>query len=120
MVIQFLLIAAVVLILVFFLRNHGTSRAAASVKIGFVLFLVFGIVAVIYPDATSKLARVVGVGRGADLLLYLLVVAFAFAMINTYLRFREIGLRQARLARAVALRDAEPPAVKQDSDNEAA
>jgi hypothetical protein len=111
MVIQFLLIAATVVMLVFFLRNHGTSRARASVKIGFVLFLVFGVIAVIYPDTVTRLARVVGVGRGTDLVLYGLVVAFAFAMINTYLRFREWELRQARLARAVALRDAEPPTI---------
>jgi hypothetical protein len=116
MIIQFVLIAAVLLLLVFFLRNHGTSRAAASVKIGFVLFLVFGIVAVLYPNAVTALANAIGVGRGTDLLTYLLIVAFAFAMINTYLRFRELQLRQARLARAVALRDAEAPSVPADSD----
>jgi hypothetical protein len=110
MIIQFFLIAAVVLLLVFFLRSHGTSRAAASIKIGFVLFLLFAVVAVLYPDSITSVARLVGVGRGTDLVLYLLVVGFAFAMINTYLRFREISLRQARLARALALRDAEPPA----------
>jgi hypothetical protein len=109
MVIQFVLIAAVLLLLVFFLRNHGTSRASASVKIGFVLFLVFGVVAVLYPDAVTKLAEALGVGRGTDLLLYALVVGFAFAMINMYLRFRSLQLREARLVRALALRDAEPP-----------
>lgn len=115
MVIQFLLIAAVLLLLVFFLRNHGTSRARASVKIGFVLFLVFGVIAVLNPDAVTALAHLIGVGRGTDLLTYLLIVAFAFAMINTYLRFREWELRQARLTRALALRDAEPPSNPIDS-----
>lgn len=114
MLIQFLLIAAVLLLLVFFLRSHGTSRARAGAKIGFVLFLIFGVVAVLYPEVTTKLAQSVGVGRGTDLLVYLLVVAFAFAMINTYLRFRDWELRQARVARALALRDAEPPAATRD------
>ncbi|HEY1572329.1 MAG TPA: DUF2304 domain-containing protein [Pseudonocardiaceae bacterium] len=109
MVIQFLLIAAVLLLLVFFLRNHGTTRASAGVKIGFVLFLAFGVVAVLFPDTTSRLSQLIGVGRGADLLLYLLVVAFAFAMINTYLRLRQWDVRYARLARALALRNAEAP-----------
>jgi hypothetical protein len=113
--IQILLIAAVVLLLVFFLRNHGTSRTRASVKIGFVLFLIFGVVAVIDPEATTAVANAVGVGRGTDLLVYLLVVAFAFGMINTYLRFRQWELRQAKLARAVALRDAEAPASREDT-----
>jgi hypothetical protein len=115
MLIQFLLIAAVLLLLVFFLRWHGTSRASASVKIGFVLFLVFGIVAVLYPNAVTRLALAVGVGRGTDLLLYVLVVAFSFAMINMYLRFRSLQLREARLVRAIALRDAEPPATHEEN-----
>lgn len=116
MIIQFLLIAAALLMLVFFLRYHGTSRARASVKIGFVLFLVFGIIAVLYPDEVTRLAHLIGVGRGTDLLTYALIVAFAFAMINTYLRFRDWELRQARLARALALRDAEPPSTTTDPE----
>ncbi|TDQ05006.1 DUF2304 domain-containing protein [Labedaea rhizosphaerae] len=108
-VIQFLLILAVLLLLVFFLRHHGTTRAAAGVKIGFALFLIFGAVAVLAPGAVTDLAKIVGVGRGADLVMYGLVVAFGFATINTYLRFKELELRYARLARAIALRSAESP-----------
>ncbi|MGH3756206.1 DUF2304 domain-containing protein [Actinophytocola sp.] len=114
MLIQYLLILAVVLILVFFLRHHGTSRSGATVKIGFALFLVFGVFAVLAPTQVSRLAALVGVGRGTDLVLYAIVVAFGFATINTYLRFKEMELRYARLARAIALRGAEPPAEAQD------
>jgi hypothetical protein len=109
LLIQYLLILAVLLLLVFFLRNHGTTRAGASVKIGFALFLVFGVFAVLFPTQVSRLAELVGVGRGTDLVLYALVVAFGFGSINTYLRFKEIELRYARLARAIALRSAESP-----------
>jgi hypothetical protein len=107
--IQYLLILSVVVLLVFFLRHHGTSRAGAAVKIGFALFILFGVLAVLLPDEVSHLAKVVGVGRGTDLVLYALVVAFGFSTINTYLRFKEIELRYARLARAIALSTAEPP-----------
>lgn len=109
MLIQYILILAVVLLVVFFLRHHGTTRAGAMVKLGFALFLVFGVFAVVAPSLVSKLASLVGVGRGTDLVLYALVVAFGFATINTYLRFKELELRYARLARAVALRTAESP-----------
>jgi hypothetical protein len=110
MLIKYLLILAVLVLLVFFLRHHGTSRSGATVKLAFALFVVFGIVAVIAPNQVSRLAVLVGVGRGTDLVLYALVVAFGFATISTYLRFKELELRYARLARAVALRSAEPPA----------
>jgi hypothetical protein len=108
--IKILHILAVLGLLLFFLRNHGTSRSGATVKLAFALFVVFGIVTVLAPNLSSWLASLVGVGRGADLVLYGLVVAFGFATINTYLRFKELELRYARLARAVALRGAEPPA----------
>jgi hypothetical protein len=110
MLIKILLILAVLVLLMFFLRHHGTSRSGATVKLGFALFVVLGIVAVVAPGVASWVAKLVGVGRGADLLLYMLVIAFGFATINTYLRFKELELRYARLARAIALRGAEPPA----------
>ena len=50
-----------------------------------------------------------GVSRGTDLLLYLLVVAFMFTTLSSYIRFRELELRYARLARAVALQNAIAP-----------
>jgi len=109
LLIQLLLVVAVVVLLIFFLRHHGTTRSAAGFKVGFVLFLVFGVLAVLLPQGVSALANLVGVGRGTDLLLYALVVAFAFYSINTYLRFKEVDLRYARLVRIIALRDAEPP-----------
>jgi hypothetical protein len=107
MLIQYLLIVGVVLLMAFFLRNHGSTRASAGVKIGFVLFLVFGVLAVLYPDSLSIVARWAGVGRGSDLLLYGLVVAFAFAVLNTLLRFRDLERRYVRLARTIALRESE-------------
>ncbi|SFQ44543.1 hypothetical protein SAMN05421810_107220 [Amycolatopsis arida] len=109
MLIQFLLIVAVALLLLFFLRNHGSARASAGAKIGFVLFLVFGVIAVLRPDDVTRLAGLFGVGRGTDLVLYGMVVAFGFATINTYLRFKAVELRYARLARSIALRSAESP-----------
>lgn len=107
MLIQYLLIAGVVLLLMVFLRRHGTTSASASVKIGFVAFMVFGVLAVLYPDALSVVARWLGVGRGTDLLLYGLLVAFAFAVLDTLLRFRRLERRYVLLARTIALRDAQ-------------
>lgn len=115
MLIQFLLIIAVVLLLVLFLRHHGTTKTAAGVKIGFVLFMILGAVAVVRPQEVSRVAEFVGVGRGTDLMLYGLIVAFGFATINTYLRFKELELRYARLARAIAIRGAETPAADEKS-----
>ena len=42
-----------------------------------------------------------------SLVLYVLVVGFGFFAISTYLRFKELELKLAKLARAVALNEAD-------------
>ena len=64
------------------------------------------------PVCRSSLDAVLGVGRGTDLLLYMLVVVFAFFSLNTYLRFKDTERRLTKLARAMAIRDAVAPPVR--------
>ncbi|MDT5010506.1 MAG: small rane protein [Mycobacterium sp.] len=107
--IQGLLIAAVIALLVFLLRSRGSVQARAWVKVGYVLFVVVGIFAVLQPNDTTVVANWVGVDRGTDLMLYLLIIAFAFTTLSTYLHFRDVELRYTRLARAIALESAQRP-----------
>ena len=107
--IQLLLMAAAALLVVYFVSNRRRARTKAWVKIGFVLFIVTVVWAVLRPDDLTVVANWVGVVRGTDLLLYGLVVAFMFTTLSTYIRFREQELRYARLARAIALQNAVLP-----------
>ncbi|MGL5444524.1 DUF2304 domain-containing protein [Mycobacteroides stephanolepidis] len=107
--IQPLLIVAVLLLLVYLLRSRSTAQAKAWVKLGFVVFVVAGIYAILRPNDTTTLAHWLGLGRGTDLMLYALIIAFAFTTLSTYLRFKDLELRYSRLARAVALHGAETP-----------
>ena len=110
LLIQILLVIAVAALTLYFLSNRRKARAKAGVKIGFMVFLILAIFAVLFPDATTWIAQLVGVQRGTDLMLYGLIVAFVFVTISSYLRFREQELRFARFARAVALSNAQAPA----------
>ena len=105
MLIQYLLIIAVGCFLILFLHHHGTTRAAAGAKLCFLAFVAFSVYAVLRPDDISALARWLGVGRGTDLLVYGLATGFAFTSINTFLHFKELEVRYARLVRVIALRD---------------
>ena len=107
--IQVLVIAAVVSLLVFLLRSRGSMQARAWVKVGWVLFVIVAVYAVLRPNDTTVVAHWVGVARGTDLMLYGLIVAFAYTTLNTYLHFRDAELRYARRARAVALEGAKRP-----------
>ena len=107
--IQVLLIAAVIALLVYLLRSRTNAKAKAWVKVGYVLFVILAVYAILRPDDTTVLANWLGVRRGADLITYSLIIAFVFTTMSTYLRFKELELKYARLARAVALEGARVP-----------
>jgi hypothetical protein len=107
--IQVLLIASVLVLLVYLLRSRASARSKAWVKVGYVLFVIVSIYAIVRPDDTTVVAHWVGVNRGADLITYMLIIAFAFTTLSTYMRFKDIELKYARLARAVALQSARAP-----------
>jgi hypothetical protein len=54
----------------------------------------------------AGVAALVGVGRGTDLVLYALCVAFLFVTIALYLRLNEMHDRYVELARRLALHEA--------------
>ena len=107
--IKVLLLLAGAALVAFFVANRRKARAKAGVKIGFVLFVVFMVYAVIRPDDLTWVANRLGVQRGTDLVLYALVMGFAFVTVSTWVQFREQELRYARLARTIALADAVRP-----------
>jgi len=107
--IQVLLIVSVVALLVYLLRSRRNAKSRAWVKVGFVLFVLGAIYAILRPNDTTVVANWLGVARGADLMEYALIIAFAFTTMSTYLRFKDLELKYARLARAVALQNAQVP-----------
>ncbi|MFL6116592.1 MAG: DUF2304 family protein [Catenulispora sp.] len=104
-----LTIMALCLFALFIQRAH-TVRTQAVKRIGFVLFIFGAVYAILRPQDVDWVAHRLGVGRGADLVLYMLVVVVAFFAANTFLRFRSLERRFTDLARAVALSNAEEPA----------
>jgi len=105
--IQFLLVLAVLGLLFVFVRSSGAVYVQASKRIALVLFAVANIYAVMRPDDLTTIARMLGVGRGTDLVLYALVVAFMAGMFSFYQRFRLVDRRYTELVRTVAIREAE-------------
>lgn len=73
-----------------------------------VVWIVAG-VTIAVPDSTTRIARILGIGRGADLLTYLLAIAFVIATSYFYHRYRRLTIDLTRLTRHIALRSARPP-----------
>ena len=107
MLIKFVLIALTLLAVLLFVRRWYGVRMQAGKRLAFFGFVAVNLWAISRPDDVTWVANQLGVGRGADLVLYLLVAGFVLATLNTYLRFREMDRRYTELARTVALREAE-------------
>jgi hypothetical protein len=103
---QLIIIAAAIAILYWGLSGRRTHVARAWKKIGLCLLVIAMIIAVLFPQLTNDVAHLVGVGRGADLILYSLTLAFITYVLNNYLHQQSEKDRLYRLARKIALLEA--------------
>jgi len=109
MILKIVLIVAVLVTMAVFLRSYS-SRTRALTKILALVFVAFAVLAILFPDWTTNLANMIGVGRGADLVLYCLVVVVIFMVVNGNLHRRMDERRFAQVVRQISLMDAPDPA----------
>lgn len=122
-VIQIILITAVCLVGWMMLRTPGGARHLAGRRLVTLAFVVFAVVTILFPGLTGRLADLVGVGRGTDLLLYTLVVAFLLQVLSSFRRNAAMERQLTRLARRIALDstpDPKEPTAKETADAGAA
>lgn len=81
-------------------------------RLFFILQFVLGIVLTLSPGLAQRAADFLGVGRGTDLVLYLLVILVYVGAMLILVRFRRLEGEVSSLVRQMALRDAvvDPPA----------
>lgn len=106
MIIQIALVAVAVLLLAKVLVGRSNHMIRAWKKIGMLVLAIVMIVAVLAPQLVSVVANVVGIGRGTDLLLYVLFSVFLFYVLGQYVRSQDDRDKLHRLARRVAIQDA--------------
>lgn len=111
LVIQILLLVALVVIGVMLTRSAAGARHQAIRRILLLVFVAFAAATVLFPQALTEVANLVGVGRGADLLLYALVIAFLGYITTSYRRMSRMEDRIAQLSRQVALSSVHRPGV---------
>ena len=105
-IIKLLLLAAIALVARFALRG-STKPVHRVLWRGFVIgILAAAALSILFPDLLTQLAELVGVGRGTDLLLYILVVTFLFVSVILFRRLEALERKYVGLARLVAIRDA--------------
>jgi len=105
-VIKPLLVVCFVGLLIWAFRNRARVGMRAGIRLVAALLTGFAVAAIVDPGLTQSLANAVGVTRGTDLLLYALVVVFAFTTMAGYFRYRELDNRLAEIARSQAIHEA--------------
>lgn len=104
--IQFILIIGVLIAAGLAMKFLPGDRSLALKRIFALGFVVVAVLAILFPSALSAVAQFIGVGRGADLLLYIFVVMTLLFAVATIRAKARSDARVTDLARAVALMDA--------------
>lgn len=105
MLIQVLLMAGAFGLLLILLRRRTAVRTRAWKRLILVGLVCVAIITILRPEVTTKVANLVGVGRGADLLLYLLIAVFLYVVMGFYLKFKDVERQLTLLSRRQALAD---------------
>ncbi len=105
--IQVILVLATVALGAVVLRGGATNRHLATRRLLCCGLVLGGLVSVVWPDSLSWAADQVGVARGADLFLYVMVMVFLFTTVSLYQRVHDLDSRITVLVRELALRSPE-------------
>jgi hypothetical protein len=117
-IIQVLLLAGIVAAAAFSYRGAPGALSLAARRLAFASMLVGAVVAVVSPALVTRVANVVGVGRGTDLVLYGFVLGSVFVSIGLYRRLHDLEHRFVELNRAIALRPEVRPGVASTSPDQ--
>ncbi|MGI4896917.1 MAG: DUF2304 domain-containing protein [Janthinobacterium lividum] len=107
--IQVLLIVVVLVVGAVLVRSTAGARHQAVRRLLLAAFVALAVASILVPGAVTEVANSVGVGRGTDLLLYGLVIAFLGFVVSSYRRSRHLEETITQLARRLALDEAPTP-----------
>lgn len=82
------------------------ARMAPAVAWVAIMIGLVGEYLVLFPNDSIRIARMVGIGRGADLINYLWMLLSLVVVLNLHLKLRAANARLVALTRALALQDA--------------
>lgn len=111
--IQIILIAAIAVVAALLTRSTAGARHQAIRRLLLLGFVAAAVLAVMFPAFLTMLAQAVGVGRGTDLLLYALVIAFVSYIATSHRRANALARKITLLTRELGLSEARAAAVDQ-------
>ena len=70
-----------------------------------VMFWLLAIVAVLWPDSTTQLANLLGIGRGSDFVLYVAIALLFYLVFKLHIKLESVGRDITRVVRKEAVEE---------------
>jgi hypothetical protein len=107
-VFQLIVIPLVIALFVRSLWNFFRNDRGRRVWLAAALTWLLSGLSVLRPDVTILVAKSLGIGRGADLVLYVVAILFIASFFYHYAKFQRIESQITELVRHIALTNAQP------------
>ncbi|MBU0646233.1 DUF2304 family protein [Patescibacteria group bacterium] len=105
LLIQILIVAFAVFAILRALHQFRQGRLTRQWLAFWLVFWLFAIIVVILPETSEFAARLTGVGRGVDLIIYLSIVLLFYLVFRLFIKIEEGERQLTRLVRKLALDD---------------
>ena len=95
-----------------------TVRRVIAPRVGFAwgLLWIAAAVAIARPELTATVARLLGIGRGTDLVLYFAILFMIFGFFAVYVRLRRVESDLTKVVRELAIRSADAGVEVEDGE----
>ncbi|EEH63780.1 hypothetical protein HMPREF0044_0799 [Gleimia coleocanis DSM 15436] len=103
--IKTLLVLSLALLAYGIIRPVKSASHLAIRRLGMLFFIGVAAVTAVFPQIVTYVAQYLGIGRGADLLLYGLTIAFFSSLATAYRKDSATERKLTKLARTIALSD---------------
>jgi hypothetical protein len=105
-IIKLLLLGGIAAFGILAFRGGQSAAHRAFWRLGGLVVILAAALSVLFPDSLTTIAQSIGVNRGSDLLLYVLVVVFMLVVVILFRRVGELEQRYVDLVRRVAIDEA--------------
>src|SRR3989339_1119433 len=80
-----------------------------SIKLGALTFWlsvwIFALIAIFYPEETSRLAHLVGIGRGVDIVVYSSIAVLFYLVFRLHVYMEDLHTQMSALIREISLQE---------------
>lgn len=99
MIIQIILVVFFLFILLKVLSRFRSGGLKGKEMVGWVIFWLLAVAVVVSPNSTMVLAKILGVGRGVDAVMYLAMALLFFLVFKIFIHLEKIERQITKLVR---------------------